>query len=139
MLADAIGHLSTIDYIRNGGGTMWGHNGNREIGWYHYYVYRYVQMKLDGAATAPQAYDQLAEKLDARMAALKKQGAQGMDAFAEPEEIEKAAKDLEDEYAGLAADVQAFKKLTDEKDQACVLLLDRLTLRVADSVDSPRD
>jgi succinate dehydrogenase flavin-adding protein (antitoxin of CptAB toxin-antitoxin module) len=31
-LAESITHLSTIDYIRNGGGTMWGHNGNRQIG-----------------------------------------------------------------------------------------------------------
>ncbi|MFC5468146.1 hypothetical protein ACFPPD_05390 [Cohnella suwonensis] len=88
-----------------GGGTMWGHNGNREIGFLKYYMNKYVKMKQKGAAASS------------------------------PKDVKEAEKEFDDELQGLNTEIQKFKKLTSEKDDAGLLLLNHLVDRVGSSVN----
>lgn len=134
-LTESISHLFTIDYIRNGGGTMWGHNERRQIGLYKYYMNKYVKMKQEGYTAAPQKYDALANTLDSQMEKLKNQGVKGLEEFTEPQKGKEAEKDFDSEFLSLKAAVQNFKELTSEKDDACIFLLKHLMDRVGSSIN----
>lgn len=137
IVTDSILHLSEMDSIRNGGGTMWGHNGNREIGFYPYYLNRYVKMKLKGASAAAREYDKLAKTLDSRLEALKKQGVEGLEAFMDAEDVKETKKQYAEELSGLESDIRNFKKFTADKDDASLMLLHHLAERVGVSSDDP--
>lgn len=134
-LGECIAQLSTIDYIRNGGGTMWGHNGNRELGLYKYYMNTYVKMKQKGPSATPGKYEQLANTLDSQMDKLKSQGVKGLEEFLEPKKVKEAEKDFETAFLRLKEVVQRFKELTAEKDEASLFLLQHVVDRVGYSIN----
>ncbi|XOK64609.1 hypothetical protein ACJ7K1_16410 [Paenibacillus elgii] len=135
---EAISELSGIDYIRDGGGTMWIHGGNRTIGMYGYRLNVYANMKLNHPKPASKKYDGLAEKLDSNLAKLKEQGVKGLEELTDAQGVKEAEKDFDTRFSKLSTALQKFKELTSDKDEASLYLLELLTKRVGASIDEPK-
>ncbi|MCP1308802.1 hypothetical protein [Paenibacillus tyrfis] len=135
---EAISELSNIDYIRDGGGTMWIHDGNRTIGLYGYRMNVYAKMKLNDPKSASKKYDSLAEKLDSNLAKLKEQGVKGLEELTDAQGVKEAEKDFDARFSKLNTALQKFKELTSDKDEASLYLMELLTKRVGASIDENR-
>lgn len=135
---EAISELSSIDYIRNGGGTMWIHGGYRAIGLYGYRMNIYVKMKLNNPKSASKKYDTLAEKLDSNLDKLKEQGVKGLEELTDAQRVKEAEKGFDSEFPKLNTALQKFKELTSDKDEASLYLMELLTERVGASIDEQR-
>ncbi|WP_139074693.1 hypothetical protein [Paenibacillus elgii] len=135
---EAISELSSIDYTRNGGGTMWIHGGNRTIGLYGYRMNVYVKMKLSDPKSASKKYDALVEKLDSNLDKLKEQGVQGLEELMDTKRVKEAQEGFDSKFPKLNTALQKFKELTSDKDEASLYLLELLTKRVGASIDEQR-
>ncbi|WP_088830936.1 hypothetical protein [Paenibacillus tyrfis] len=135
---EAISELSSIDYIRDGGGTMWLHDGIRTHGLYGYRMNVYVNMKLNNPKSASKKYDALIEKLDSNLDKLKKQGVKGLEELTDAQGVKEAEKDFDARFSKLSTALQKLKELTSDKDEASLYLLELLTKRVGASIDENR-
>ncbi|MGF9914206.1 hypothetical protein ABEX47_12810 [Paenibacillus ehimensis] len=135
---EAISALSGIDYVRDGGGTMWVHDGNRTIGIYGYRMNVYAKMKLNHPKSAAKKYDALVEKLDSNLAKLKEQGIKGLEELTDAGGVKEAQKEFDAKLSELENSLHKFRELTSDKDEASLYLMELLTKRVGASIDENR-